>query len=566
MKRISLKFKIMSGFLLVTVLSVIVCTFAILRIGAMAKDTSDMNTKYLPLYQQTNQAIINSSKEVAALRGYVITEDASFLDTFEKLTAENKDIYTHLLENSVTEKGKTLSQESMDLEYVYIKLAEDELFPAIKAGNNAQVLSIMKDKMVPAAKALNDKLVEYREFREKQMTDVVTNSVSVADQTKSIVTIAVVAFIIGSIVLSYVIAMMIIKPITILKAGLQEAEKNNDLTVQLRVKSKDEIGDMAQAINTFISKIRESFQEVSDSTNDVSNAVVSVNENIFKLNGYMEEISATTEELSAGMEETSASTEEVNSTVDEIGSAVRSIAEKAQDGAATVVDINGRASKLKGDFQKAQKEAYAVRVGVEEKLNAAIEDSKAVERINELTNGILNIASQTNLLALNASIEAARAGDAGKGFAVVAGEIGKLAEESTRIVSQIQEINQLVIHAVENLSENSKDLMKFVAVNVAGDYEKMLLATKDYSDDADKVDVIVTELSSTSQQLLASVENITSAIAGVAIATNEGAQGTTNIASRTSDSALESKKTVEETRKMKESVEGLVTAVSSFKI
>jgi methyl-accepting chemotaxis protein len=360
--------------------------------------------------------------------------------------------------------------------------------------------------------------------------------------------------------------MMIIKPITILKTGLQEAEKNSDLTVQLSVKSKDEIGDMAQALNSFINKIRESFQEVSDSTNSVNSAVLSVNENIFRLNGYMEEISATTEELSAGMEETSASTVEVNSTVDEIGSAVRSIAEKAQDGASTVVDINSRASKLKEAFQKAQKEAHTVRVGVEEKLNAAIEDSKAVERINELTNGILNIASQTNLLALNASIEAARAGEAGKGFAVVAGEIGKLAEESTRIVSQIQEINQLVIRAVENLSENSKDLMKFVAVNVAGDYEKMLLATKDYSEDADKVDIIVTELSSTSQQLLASVENITSAIAGVTIATNEGAQGTTNIASRTSDSAMESKKTVEETRKVKDSVDGLVAAVSIFKI
>ena len=52
-------------------------------------------------------------------------------------------------------------------------------------------------------------------------------------------------------------------------------------------------------------------------------------------------------------------------------------------------------------------------------LNKAIEDSKSVDQVNNITNDILNISSQTNLLALNASIEAARAGEAGKGFAVV---------------------------------------------------------------------------------------------------------------------------------------------------
>lgn len=566
MKRRSLMFKIMSGFLGVTAVAVVVCLFAILRISGMSNTATSIDSNYLPLYKQTNQVVSNATKEVAALRGYIITGDETFVDYYKELTSENEEIYSELINSSTTENGKRLSQESFDLEKAYEQIANDSLIPAIREGNEDKVLNIIKIQMVPAAKALNDKLAEYSTFREEEIATLLSDSAKTASATEKFVMIAVIIFIFLAVAMSFIISIMIIKPINILKRGLQEAEQNNDLTCYINVKSNDEIGEMANALNHFMGRIRESFQRVFDSVYSVDNSVNLVNDNINRLNGYVEEISATTEELSAGMEETSASTEEVNATVEEINSAVQSISIKAQDGAVTVDEINSRASKLREDFEKAQKEAHTIRVQVEEKLSAAIEDSKAVDRINDLTNGILNIASQTNLLALNASIEAARAGDAGKGFAVVAGEIGLLAEESTKIVNQIQEINQLVLNAVDNLSENAKELMKFVSVNVVNDYDKILFASKNYSDDADKVDAIVTEFSATSQELLASVENITTAISSVAKATSEGAQGTTNIASRASDSALESKKTVDETELAKNSVETLIGAVSCFKI
>jgi methyl-accepting chemotaxis protein len=204
---------------------------------------------------------------------------------------------------------------------------------------------------------------------------------------------------------------------------------------------------------------------------------------------------------------------------------------------------------LQKQLHEAEKNATQVRLQVQEKLEKAIEESKAVEEINELAGSILSIASQTNLLALNASIEAARAGEAGKGFAVVAGEIGKLADESTQTVNQMQKINQQVFHAVANLSDNAKELIGFVSEDVTKDYQKMLSATNDYSADADKVNDIVTELSSISQEVLASIENITSAVSGVATATSEGAEGTANIAARANESAVESGNTITETGK-----------------
>ena len=562
----SIMVKIFGGFMGVTLIAVVLLLFTLSRIHSMASDSRNIDQTYLPLYQETNQVIVNSEKEVATLRAYVITKDASYIETFTSLNTESDKAYDNLINTSTSEEDKQLSTEIKTLHDAYCKIATDTLIPEVQAGDDSKVLDIMKTQMTPAASALENKLEEYQTRRETQILGLLDAASESAALTESIIIFAVIGFAIAAIALSYLISKMIIKPIKAMQKDLLAAEANNDLTLQIAVKSNDEVGAMAQALNSFMNKIRSSIRQVSESALQVDTSVTSVNDNIGRLNGYIEDISATTQELSAGMEETSASTEEVTATVEEINKAVQTVSEKAQDGATTAEEINHRAMELRSNFEKAQEASHQVRVQVQEKLEKSLEDSKAVEKINELANGILSIASQTNLLALNASIEAARAGDAGKGFAVVAGEIGKLAEESTRTVNQMQEINQQVFAAVESLSENAKELMKFVEVNVSGDYDKMLEATADYKNDAGKINDIVMELSSISEELLASVENITTAISGVATATNEGAEGTSNIAGRAGESAQESSRTVKETGKVQGEVENLMTAVKVFRV
>ena len=155
--------------------------------------------------------------------------------------------------------------------------------------------------------------------------------------------------------------------------------------------------------------------------------------------------------------------------------------------------------------------------------------------IGGIIESIREIAQQTNLLALNAAIEAARAGEAGKGFAVVATEIGGLAEQSKQAVTKIQNVTQKVTAAVENLSGDAQKLLDFVATDVVASYDMFDGVAKAYNQDAENIDALICDFSATSEELLASIDSVLEAMNGIANATSEGAQGTVDIAERSSD-------------------------------
>ena len=284
------------------------------------------------------------------------------------------------------------------------------------------------------------------------------------------------------------------------------------------------------------------------------------------MNNDVEEVSATTEELSANMEETAASAEEMSATSQDIERAVQSIAQKSQEGATQAGEINKRAEDTKANVQASQKKAKEIFTNTKTELERAIEASKVVEQINVLSDSIMDITSQTNLLALNAAIEAARAGEAGKGFSVVADEIRKLAEQSKDTVTEIQSITVKVIESVKNLSDSSSNLLTFVSTDMDNDYKTMLNVADKYSEDASFVDTLVMDFSSTSQELLASLQDVLKTIEGVAQAASEGAGCTTDIASKILEVNNKSNDVLQEALKSEESANKLKEEISKFKI
>lgn len=321
-----------------------------------------------------------------------------------------------------------------------------------------------------------------------------------------------------------------------------------DLTLEINekdLKRKDDFGILANAMKDMQISVGSLIKKVQDESVTMQNIVTDINQNYNDLNNNIESVSATTEELAASMEETAASSEEISATSHEIEGAAKNIATKATEGANQVIEIRSRAEETKQMAIQAVNKASDVKKEIGEKLELALEQSKVVEEINVLSESIMNITSQTNLLALNAAIEAARAGEAGKGFSVVADEIRNLAEQSKDSVLKIQEVTEVVVGAVKNLSDNSKELLEYVTEDVTENYNKLLDVADSYSMDSNNMDALITEFSATSEELLASVGNVLTAINEVARASSEGAQGTTDIATKNTEIMHQSNNVIE---------------------
>ena len=312
-------------------------------------------------------------------------------------------------------------------------------------------------------------------------------------------------------------------------------ENQGDLTIRLDVPGKDEIGKMSTAINEFIITLQNIMTQITENSTTLESIVTEVYNSVSQANDSSCDISGVMEELSASMEMVSTTAESVNANAQTVGGHVAELATASNELLQYADEMERRASDLETTAVDNKNQTSEVIEGILASLQKAMEDSKSVNQVNELTNEILSISSQTNLLALNASIEAARAGEAGKGFAVVADEIRKLADSSRETAGNIQNINNMVIAAVKELVQCSDDIVKYINETILPDYDSFVESGKQYRDDASHVNEVVAtfhEMSANIQNLTA---NITEAIGSVHISVEESSNAVSSAANNTNE-------------------------------
>lgn len=318
---------------------------------------------------------------------------------------------------------------------------------------------------------------------------------------------------------------------------------HGDLTKRVTVKSMDEIGQSSIGINHFIETLQNIMSNIISNSNVLDGVVGNVASSVAASSDNANDISAIMEELSATMEEVSATTNSVSENTTAAEGKVQKMADQTKVMSQYAQDMKKRATELEHTATENMNNTNEMIGEITTEMNQALENSKSVEKVAQLTADILSISSQTNLLALNASIEAARAGEAGKGFAVVADEIRQPADSSRETANNIQTINEQVIEAVQGLVVSSEKIVGYINENILPDYRAFVQGGQQYNDDATHIDNTMAEYAGEAQDILATMMEMTEAIEGISRAVEESANGVTDAATNI-DSLVQSMSTV----------------------
>lgn len=238
-------------------------------------------------------------------------------------------------------------------------------------------------------------------------------------------------------------------------------------------------------------------------------------------------------QLSSTFQEVARNVSDINDSVGAVRQEVQAIAEECSDITAYTAQMNARADAMQQSAQSSAETTGAKTEEILSSLNDAIEKSKSVNQIKNLTGDILAIAQQTRLISLNASVEAANAGTAGKGFAMVAREVRDLSNSTQETAGRIQAINDVVTASVHNLSENARQLIDYMSQSVLKEFQAFVESGSQYKEDAAHIRRIMDDFHGQTQRLKDSMSGIADSIGTIDEAIDESASGIAGMAGNT---------------------------------
>lgn len=330
------------------------------------------------------------------------------------------------------------------------------------------------------------------------------------------------------------------------------------------MKRSDETGMMAKAVGEMRGVLRDLIGDMEHVKEGLSDTTVRLDDIMQENTAIAEDNSATTQELAAGMEETSANAATIVSDINAIQDNVTDIQNLSESGQQKSEAVMARARQLRVTTADSSDKTMDMYHSMRGRIAQAIEQSKVVEKINELTDDIREISSQTNLLALNANIEAARAGDAGKGFAVVATEIGSLAQQTFQTVDGINEIVGEVHSAVDNMTECIQIIMDFLEQTVVTDYSSFKEVGEKYEEDANSFSASMEQIHDEIFELSQKINDIASTIDSVNDTISQSTTGISLIAEKSGEAVSKSAEGYDHLKDSVESLDHLKELIARF--
>jgi methyl-accepting chemotaxis protein len=476
LKNMKVGTRLTAGFGILTLFLVLVSVFAISGMrsinGRLDRIVKEGNVK-VKFARDAVKAVDGVAQSILA--GFAVTSSEAKGETEKSLGAARtayKDAITKLSEMETTQKGKDLIARTME-EIKVGSAANNKVVKLIAENKMDDAMSMYTAEVRPFILKAQGSLMELATYQEEQTMVRYEEAQSTYQWTRnSLIGLGIIAIALGLVTGLY-ITNSIRRPL-VQCLGFSKAITAGDLTKQIEIDRGDEIGQLVQALNGMVKKLRDIVGDVQAAASNVT--------------AGSQQVSGTTEEMSQGATEQAASAEEVSSSMEQMVSNIRQNADNAQE---------------------TEKIALKAAQDAKEGGKAVLETVSAMKEIASKISIIEEIARQTNLLALNAAIEAARAGEHGKGFAVVATEVRKLAERSQVAAGEINRLSESSVEVAEKAGEMLGKIVPDIQ-KTAELVSEINAASSEQNSGAEQINKAVQQLDQVIQQNASATEEMSS--------------------------------------------------------
>lgn len=570
--KMTIRTKMLLGFLSVVVLLGIVSSYSLYQIQGMTTKSEQISSTMMPTV--TLLGIMNGDvSDVERFALNIIVEQnptevekakKSLDELLTKINSEREqlNVLVPLVDEGNEQISTLLKEFNSKYDEYLTKMPE---FVKLGVANNYDAASKLHGEAYSLWNTANDNITQLIKLVNEEAAVTSNSSLELAKQAFiAIIALSIIAVVIALIV-AFVISMMISKPVKQISEAANQIA-NGDLTGEaITLRNRDELNDLAISFNIMTANLREMIEAVGTTSEQVAASSEELQASAEQNTKASEQISEIVEELATGTSGQVDIVSRSSQAMNEMATGSGQIAELAQSVSESAIDAANQSAEGNVIIQDAVEQMGSVQASITSlsQLMAGLgERSAEIGTITEVINGI---ARQTNLLALNAAIEAARAGEHGRGFAVVADEVRKLAEESstsaqkiTNLVHLIQQDTSQAVSAVKANSVETQNGME-VVTKAGHAFEQILNAVNKVAGEIQEVSAGAEQMAASSDEVVKYMEQISS----IAMGASEGAH---NVSAATEEQLASMEEIAASSSSLSQMAEQLQEHVNKFKV